>query len=294
MTPQDFDKAPEAFSEYEKWRGTPAAEKPAETPSDAPEQEENPAPAAVTAPDSETEKEDDQEQPSSGKGGFQRRIDKLTAKVRALEGQLASNQRPPEQQPTGAAPPPPQAAGEPKEENFPTWKAYIEALTDYKLDQREQARAAEYTRHQAQQAEAKAHEDWSGRLEAFQKTAPDFAEVVAEANVPLPPAMREAIITSEHGPEVAYHLAKHLDEAQRIAGLSPVAQVRELGRLEAQFASAKVPDQPEKPKVAKTPNPIKPVTAGSKDVPRLDGDIPYNEYERLRQAELQRNSRFRG
>lgn len=294
MTQQDFEKAPESYSEYEKWAHQgESPELPANTKPDAPV-EATPDPEAETEPNSEAE-DNDQEQPNKGKGGFQRRIDKLTAKVRELEGTLANSQRPVQQQPTGDAPPKPQSADKPKEGDFQTWEAYNDALLEWKLDERDRARAARYAREQAQQAEAKVHQDWSSRLEAFQKATPDFAEVVAEANVPLPPAMREAILTSEHGPEVAYHLAKHTDEAQRIAGLSPVAQVRELGRLEAQFVEKQQPDHTEKPKAARTPNPIKPVSAGTKDVPRLDGEnTSYDEYERLRMAQLQRGLRFRG
>jgi hypothetical protein len=54
-------------------------------------------------------------------------------------------------------------------------------------------------------------------------------------------AMREAIISSEDGPAVAYHLASNPDEARRIAALDPVSQIRALGRLEAKLSTPAAP-----------------------------------------------------
>ena len=47
--------------------------------------------------------------------------------------------------------------------------------------------------------------------------------------------MADAIRTSEVGAAVAYHLASNPEEARRIAGLNPLAAIREIGRLEARF-----------------------------------------------------------
>ena len=48
--------------------------------------------------------------------------------------------------------------------------------------------------------------------------------------------MADAIQDSDAGPALAYHLASHPDEAARIAALSPLGQVRALGRIEAGLA----------------------------------------------------------
>jgi len=49
--------------------------------------------------------------------------------------------------------------------------------------------------------------------------------------------MAEAIMTSEHGPEVLNYLARNTAESRRIASLTPALQGREIGRLEAKFAT---------------------------------------------------------
>jgi 3-phosphoglycerate kinase len=54
------------------------------------------------------------------------------------------------------------------------------------------------------------------------------------------------------GPEVLYHLANHLDEAQAIVSKGPLGAAIALGRLEARFAKGQ--EQP-KPRVSAAPKP---------------------------------------
>src|SRR4029434_2460073 len=46
---------------------------------------------------------------------------------------------------------------------------------------------------------------------------------------------RRAIVESELGPQLLYHLATHTDEAERIAELPELRQIAELGKLETQL-----------------------------------------------------------
>jgi hypothetical protein len=65
--------------------------------------------------------------------------------------------------------------------------------------------------------------------------------------------MLETMQESDMGAEVAYHLASNPAEAQRIASLTPRAQAREIGRIEAMLS------QPSKPKaktVSDAPEPV--------------------------------------
>lgn len=63
--------------------------------------------------------------------------------------------------------------------------------------------------------------------------------------------MREAILESDDGPALAYHLGKNPDLAEKIASLPPIAAARELGRLEAKLARER--EQP--PVISKAPPP---------------------------------------
>ena len=137
------------------------------------------------------------------------------------------------------------------------------------------AEAGRKAQEQAQTAQT----EWSKRAEAAKAKHADYDEILSDAQIPIPAAMHEAIFTDSNGPEVAYHLATHPDEAKRIAALAPVAAVRELGKLSAKFDST---PEPEKPKVSKAPAPVKPVAAkGSAEKSMYDEGLSYEEYEKL-------------
>lgn len=153
--------------------------------------------------------------------------------------------------------PKPVADGEPKREQFNDYEGFLEARAEWKADQRVNERLAkqsEERQHQAHQdTERKAVEDFQKRSREAAKSIPDFEEVVADSDAIVTRAMSEAIISSEDGHLIVYHLAKNPDEAERIASLSPAAQAREIGKIEATLSKP----APKKPSSA--PAPISPV-----------------------------------
>lgn len=97
-----------------------------------------------------------------------------------------------------------------------------------RLDQGREQRTAAQTAFQAHK----------GREEAYAKDKPDFQDKVYKSEWVCTADMAAAIQSSDDGPAVSYHLANNPDEARRIAALSPIAQVRELGKIEARLAPA--------------------------------------------------------
>lgn len=94
------------------------------------------------------------------------------------------------------------------------------------------------------------------RQQEFQASKPDYAEKVMR-----PPALGGPVITSEMadvirdselGPNIAYYLAENTDKALAIAQLSPLAQAREIGRIEARIEAEKARPAPV---VSKAPPP---------------------------------------
>lgn len=144
---------------------------------------------------------------------------------------------------------------EPKLESYSDIEEYAKAKAEYATRQAKQKDEAE----RSSQAQKKFYEDltasWEEKVEKFE--AEDFETVVGE----LKPvnALIVAIMDEDNGPQVAYHLAKNPEEAQRIAGLTPLRQAKEIARLAAKLAS-----EPAKPKTpSKAPAPIAPVTGTS-------------------------------
>lgn len=84
----------------------------------------------------------------------------------------------------------------------------------------------------------------------------DFVEK-ANAVPELPAGVADAIMGLDNGAEIAYHLGTHLDQADALANMSPMAAMMELGKI-----SSSMSVKPEI-KTSAAPDPIEPVTAGS-------------------------------
>lgn len=136
----------------------------------------------------------------------------------------------------------------PRPDQFNTAEDYIEAVADWKAEQK-------ITQREQQKRQNEVKTSYAEREESAREKYSDFQDVVYSDDLAISRVMMEAIIESDLGPEVAYHLGKNPREAERISGLSPVAQAREIGKIEASLASK----SPDMKKPSSAPEPIKPV-----------------------------------
>ena len=144
---------------------------------------------------------------------------------------------------------------------YEDFESYAEALADYKYQQKTQ----ETQKQQAQLSTAQQmQQEWSAKVDAIKKTAPDFDHVFASvAEVEFAPQALETIAQHPKGAEIAYALGKDPSEAYRIAALPPYQQLMEIGVLAGR---TNVP----KPKTVSTaPPPVKPVVSNSPSQNRL-------------------------
>ena len=130
---------------------------------------------------------------------------------------------------------------------------------------------------------------WQQKEAEFAAKQADYRDVAYDPSVPITSAMAEAIAESDVGPQVAYYLGKNRDEAARIAGLSPLAAAREIGRIEARLAA-----KPVAPPVTKAPPPPPKIEASDATVtvrpddPDSDRAMSDAEWLRKREKQLQR------
>lgn len=114
--------------------------------------------------------------------------------------------------------------------------AYEESLADWKAAARIEREKQQYMAEQQAQSQMQRNQEirtnWERRLAETRKRAPDFDTVVVAGEIPLNPVMDGFVLDSEVGPDLVYYLAKHQDEAARIAGLPAFATTRELARIE--------------------------------------------------------------
>lgn len=251
-----------------------ADEKAPETPEAEAEAETPPGVDAAAEP---TEAEG--EKPKA-KRSAQERIDEMAAqkhdalreaefwKAKALQVQPA--------QPAQEAQTTQQGDGRPNRADYDDDFAYIEDLTDWKAWNAANHIVQQQTHTQQIRSVVETYQTRAKTL--FPEGKPDGLVAFERIDV-VPDSVNEIVGTSEIGPKIAAHLGDNPAELDRIRGLSPFHQVRELTLLEARLTPASGSKVP--PKTA-TDAPEPPPTArGSNGQFKVAGDTPnFAEFEK--------------
>lgn len=131
---------------------------------------------------------------------------------------------------------------------------------------------------EAETRRAEAMLGFRARADAVRDGMADFDRLVFDQDLPVTPAMAEAILESEKGPALAYHLATNPDLAERLAGLGPVQAARELGRIESELSL------PRPKRVSGAPDPVRSVVGGTGAPTRDPTAMSMSEYRRARES----------
>jgi len=257
-----------------------------------------------TKPDSESE---EPEKPS--KSAVQKRIDKLTRekhearaeaedlKKKLLEAQRGGKPQPEEKPKTEEV----KAAAKPKPDDFPTYEDFVEALADWKADQKLhkiEAEKAENAAKQAQKSAADAATDkWNAQIDEAKERYDDFEDVVGKSSL-IPDQVAFAITRMENGTDVAYYLGKHPEVCKKLMKMGNdgdlLLAIAEAGKISGDLmpTEEREEDGETVPKVttrAKTPP--RPVAGSSTRSTVPVDELPYNEYRRIR--DKQEKERYR-
>ena len=158
---------------------------------------------------------------------------------------------------------------EPQPSQFADAFEYAKALAEFSTEKALAERDRQVAQLREQEAQQKIIQSWAQKVQEAKADLPDFDDLVASSDVVVNNAVRDAILESDVGPKILYHLAENNDLAKRIASLSPNAALREIGRLEARF-DVKTDTKQTAPVVrSKAPAPIQPIRGGQgqADVP---------------------------
>lgn len=211
---------------------------------------ETPEPVeSATTPTETTTQPDDAGQPTEAERdergrftGAQKRIDELTRNWREAERREAAllamlqQQQPPQPEPIATEPPKLPTL---EEHGYDEGK-YQAALLKYAADTARAEVQRELAAARQQEAQQRRIGTFAERQAAFAKSNPDYADLVLrDMTLPISDAMRDVIMDSDAGPEVAYYLARNRETAESIARLPPHLAARELGRIEAKLEAAK-------------------------------------------------------
>ena len=142
---------------------------------------------------------------------------------------------------------------------------YAEALSEWSAEQALLNRDKQEAERRANQDRQKMLNEWQSRLDAAKTELPDYEDMVASSDVQVSDAVRDAILESDVGPRILYHLAENPDVAEKLNAGSMISALRQIGKLEAQFEKKEAPVAEFKPSVArsKAPAPINPIKGSS-------------------------------
>lgn len=252
---------------------------------------------ASESEDNESEENEKHIEKPKKQGGFQRRINKLNAKLSAKE-QEADYWRQEAQKAKGQSVPNQKKANQydestsakPKSDDFESHEEYIDALTDWKMEAKisdyENKKRVELARNEVQ-TKVKTHAE---RVKAFVSKHDDFHDLMEEVDdVRVSGAVQEIILDSENGPALMYELAKNRDEFERICSMTPLKAAKALGQFEAKLMSSISKEKKETIQTSKAPKPPTPIRSQSKKATAksiYDSELSQAEYEALRKRQL--------
>ena len=154
---------------------------------------------------------------------------------------------------------------EPKPDQFTDAFEYAKALAEWSAEQALLNRDKQEAERKANEERQKLIQSWQTKLEQAKATLPDYEEMIASSDVVVNDDIRDAILESDVGPQILYHLAENPEIAKKITGGSTRQALRELGKLEARLEAKQPETKRIEPVVArsKAPEPISPIRAAN-------------------------------
>lgn len=208
-------------------------------------------------------------------GGFQKRIHGLTERLQRQQQEIEALR---------AAQSAPPTLDEPKRDDFDDYEEFLEARAAFVAEKRfatleQQRQQSEQRRLEQQQAQTR-EMGWQDGVQAARDKYDDFDDV-AFGEVHITEPMADAMKDSELGAEIAYWLGKNPSDAAKIARKSPLAQLREIGRIEERLTT-----RPPKPP---PPTPVRRGrTSAATSSTQLSDDLPMDQWQKLRNKQVGR------
>ena len=223
----------------------------------------------------------------------QKKIDRLISRTTELESELEAERRATAElrarldgksetrQPEQSAP-----AGKPQPGQFSTVEEYVDALTDWKLAQKE----AEQSQEAAAEIEREDSKAYARRLAEVKAEHEDFDEVVGQA-IQIPEGVIKAIRKMPNGPDVAYFLGQNPEVCEELAESDWMIGIARVGQISAALSKGQSNSQETPTQRTVPPKPVRPVGgASSRTAIPLD-QLSGADYVRVRNAEARAKGR---
>lgn len=231
--------------------------------------DEDPAEPVETVAKPEAEKVEAEPDPASEagkalaakKGSLQARIDELTREKKQAGAEAASLRarlEALEAKPRAEEPAKVEATGKPKAGDFENYEDFVEALADWKADERIKAEVARQTGAAQQTAVERRQNEVRAKAMEAHPDSDDVLQAFVDAGHVFHPAVSAAVLHEELGHEIAYAVAK--DPALHAAIAAAANPMVAIGRLIGRLEAAKETPKPAVV-VSKAPEPVKPVSS---------------------------------
>ena len=178
-----------------------------------------------------------------------------------------------------------EVSNKPKPEQFNDAFEYAEKLSEWSVDNAlKNSKAADERQ--------KVLSSWQQKLDATKAELPDYDDMVNSSDVIVGNHIRDAIMESDVGARILYHLAENPEIAQKLSNMSMSSSLRELGKMEAKFEKVEPTQTRQVNSVAarsKAPEPISPIKSATSNIGAnisANGDFQgtYQEWKAARKA----------
>jgi hypothetical protein len=164
---------------------------------------------------------------------------------------------------------------------------YQAALLEYADRRAEAVVERRLTEAEQKRTEQTRVETFVTRQKEFAKATPDFEDkVLRDPTLPINSTMRDVIVDSPTGPEMAYYLASNREVAEQIASLPPHLAALEMGRIEGRLSALKEVKTRPAPVVSKAPPPPPKVEDVPVEVEKDPESMSVDEWMRMREKQI--------
>lgn len=164
--------------------------------------------------------------------------------------------------------------------DFDSEADYTRAIVNEAINQSRQSNAEDQIRIAAEKAHKASLGLFRDRVDDARGRIDDYDEVTRASRAPTSPEIEDAIINSDIGPEMHYHLCKNENLAAEIASLPPAQAYMRLGQIEGRLSAGKPK------KISSAPKPVPTVTGKSAVAQKRPEDMSFAEYKKHREQQM--------
>ena len=173
---------------------------------------------------------------------LKRKLEELTSKVDEMSSKILDSNKP-------------------LKEDFADEDDFIEALTDWKIDQKLGKTEKKEKKEEKKVDQESSKETYYGlddAMESGRDKYDDFDKLVLDENLIISPEVTQIVLDTDTPEDVIYYLASNPKKSKSISNLDPVRAAREKGKMEGKVEKELSKPKPSK-KQSKAPSPIIPV-----------------------------------